>query len=260
MEISACPNCGSRKIFQGKLKEGILTGITTKYVCRNCGYQGFPILFDNEKEYKKFIEQFDDIKKPKKEIKQSPEKTNETSWKENIPIKLGLGLIIVGLLLSAGTLSNGNLSFYINFTAILIIDGIGLILVGILSPKQIDFKKIKNYPKISGIILIISGIIFLIIFLLMLLLYYNYDNPIVKEQLSDTISKGNLFYISFSNILFSFFTIIGGVFAILKKNWGLAVIGSILGTLILFPYYIASLICLIALICLSFSKELFKKS
>ena len=54
MKITACPICGSRKIFQGRLKEGVLTGYTSRYVCRKCGYQGSPIIFDSEKEYKKF--------------------------------------------------------------------------------------------------------------------------------------------------------------------------------------------------------------
>ena len=48
MEIIACPNCGSRKIYQGTMGEGVLTGYTTRSVCRNCGYQGMPIIFDQD--------------------------------------------------------------------------------------------------------------------------------------------------------------------------------------------------------------------
>ena len=55
MEIKACPNCGSRRIFQGRMSEGVLTGYTNKDVCRNCGYQGMPIIFDSEKDYKNFL-------------------------------------------------------------------------------------------------------------------------------------------------------------------------------------------------------------
>ena len=54
MSITACPKCGSRKIFQGRLKEGVLTGYTDRYVCRDCGYQGSPVIFDNIDEYNKF--------------------------------------------------------------------------------------------------------------------------------------------------------------------------------------------------------------
>jgi transcription elongation factor Elf1 len=57
MEIKACPHCGSRKIFQGTLKDGVLTGYTSRSVCKDCGYQGSPIIFDSEKEYKKFVDE-----------------------------------------------------------------------------------------------------------------------------------------------------------------------------------------------------------
>jgi hypothetical protein len=60
MEITACPKCGSRKIFQGRLKEGVLTGYIDKKVCRDCGYQGNPIIFDSLDEYEIFLK---DVKK-----------------------------------------------------------------------------------------------------------------------------------------------------------------------------------------------------
>lgn len=55
MEIIACPNCGSRKIFQGRMRDGVLTGYINKNVCRDCGYQGMPIIFDKENDYKRFL-------------------------------------------------------------------------------------------------------------------------------------------------------------------------------------------------------------
>jgi hypothetical protein len=73
MEIKACPNCGSNKIYQGRMGDGVLTGYTTRDVCRNCGYQGMPIIFDSEKEYLKFLESKSfkiKMKNNKKHIKQ----------------------------------------------------------------------------------------------------------------------------------------------------------------------------------------------
>jgi len=55
LEITACPKCGSKRIFQGTMRDGLLSGYTSNYVCKECGYQGMPFIFDNEKEYKKFI-------------------------------------------------------------------------------------------------------------------------------------------------------------------------------------------------------------
>ena len=55
MEIIACPNCGSRHIFQGTIRDGVLSGYTYKNVCKKCGYQGMPSIFDSEREYKQFL-------------------------------------------------------------------------------------------------------------------------------------------------------------------------------------------------------------
>lgn len=62
LEITACPKCGSRKIFQGRLKEGVLTGYTSSQVCRECGYHGPALIFDDIDSYKKFL---DALKKEK---------------------------------------------------------------------------------------------------------------------------------------------------------------------------------------------------
>ena len=74
MEIFACPNCGSRKIYQGTMGDGIISGYTYRDVCRNCGYQGMPIIFNSEEEYKVFLKEklsenknIKDFKKEKKE-------------------------------------------------------------------------------------------------------------------------------------------------------------------------------------------------
>ena len=56
MRITACPRCGSRRIYAGTMGDGVLVGYTTKDVCRDGGYQGMPLIFDSEKEYGKFLE------------------------------------------------------------------------------------------------------------------------------------------------------------------------------------------------------------
>jgi hypothetical protein len=54
MKITACPKCGSTRIFQGTMGDGTITGITTRQVCRECGYQGPPLLFESEEDYNAF--------------------------------------------------------------------------------------------------------------------------------------------------------------------------------------------------------------
>ena len=58
MEITACPKCGSKKIFHGTLRDGLLSGYTSKYVCKNCGFQGMPLSFNSEKEHAEFLKTF----------------------------------------------------------------------------------------------------------------------------------------------------------------------------------------------------------
>lgn len=55
MEIKACPRCGSTNIYQGTIGDGVLTGYTSREVCKNCGFQGMPVIFNSEKDYKKFL-------------------------------------------------------------------------------------------------------------------------------------------------------------------------------------------------------------
>lgn len=55
MEITACPKCGSTNIHHGSMRDGLLPGYTSKYVCKVCGYQGMPLSFDSEEKYKKFL-------------------------------------------------------------------------------------------------------------------------------------------------------------------------------------------------------------
>ncbi len=54
MEITACPSCGSKNIFS------YLTVIGMKYLCKDCGSQSAPFIFDSEEDYRVFL---DELKK-----------------------------------------------------------------------------------------------------------------------------------------------------------------------------------------------------
>ena len=90
MEIKACPNCGSRRIFQGRLGEGVLTGYTSRNVCRNCGYQGMSIIFDSEKEYKKFLKSKLISKKTGKGFKEKTKKKYRKPVKQERPLGVAI--------------------------------------------------------------------------------------------------------------------------------------------------------------------------
>ncbi len=57
MEIRACPKCGSKHIDAGTIGAGIMYGITSwKSMCKECGYQGEPLIFNSEVAYSKFLD------------------------------------------------------------------------------------------------------------------------------------------------------------------------------------------------------------
>lgn len=78
MEITACPKCGSRNIHQGTIGDGVLIGYSaTRYVCRNCGFQGMPIVFDSKKDYQTFLKNVAGKTKIKSENKKEKYRDNE---------------------------------------------------------------------------------------------------------------------------------------------------------------------------------------
>ena len=58
-------------------------------------------------------------------------------------------------------------------------------------------------------------------------------------------------------IIFCLLAIIGGIMAILRKMWALALVGSILGLLTIGPFFMGSLLSLIALILIAISRHEF---
>ena len=99
MEIYACPKCGSRRIYQGRMGDGVLTGYTSRNVCRNCGYQGMPIIFDSEKEYKKFLQSKSLKEKTSKKIKEETKKEDKKPLKYKRP--LGVTVVVFVMIFEA---------------------------------------------------------------------------------------------------------------------------------------------------------------
>ncbi len=174
MEIKACPKCGSIKIFQGTLGDGVLTGYTSRQVCRNCGYQGMPLIFNNEKNYKNFLE---GLKKEQTAKSSTKEKLKQTSKKEyNRPN----GLFLLSAILFIETIialylfstypsliQSGNVPgiMYLSMFA----------LTGILIPLGILTKSTWTFT--------IAGILFIFTIPINLPLLYYITRPHVKEYL-----------------------------------------------------------------------------
>jgi len=80
MRITACPKCGSKNISMGTMGSGVTFGITSwNETCRDCGYQGQPLVFDSEKEYIKFLKEV-----KHKKGKKSTEKKEKPSVEEEV--------------------------------------------------------------------------------------------------------------------------------------------------------------------------------
>ena len=101
MKITACPKCGSMFIKTGSISDGILYGITSKYVCEQCGYQGMPLEFESEKSYKLYLKELEKTKKiiKEKKSKKIGDKTDIKDLDEKIHIA-GISKSLLLLLLS----------------------------------------------------------------------------------------------------------------------------------------------------------------
>lgn len=270
MEIAACPKCGSRNISMGTTNSGVLFGVTSwKSVCKECGYQGEPLLFDTEDDYKKFLRGFTAEKDAKKvgetgqtesitdeeEISQLSQKDKEVvaylnEMAKEIPpenekidedkrtgsyitknslVTLGVILIVIGILLTAVTYG-----FWFMGTGSLVIVGLILLVAGFLSVKEDQLPEGKSFKSLlAGILLMVSGVLGL--FLWLSIFFFDTSNfySILYSQQKIWFSLEDL-QVWFTTcgiigIIFSLFSLLGGLLAIKRKLWGLALLGGILG-------------------------------
>ena len=130
MEITACPKCGSRKIFQGNIGNGVLTGYTSRNVCKDCGYQGMPLIFDSDKEYEKFLEGLAKDKECKEEDFKQVEQKVEKQVIKNRPMGITiLSLIMIldaifVIILYYYIVGFGNISWWIYYIVVFLISAV----------------------------------------------------------------------------------------------------------------------------------------
>jgi hypothetical protein len=46
MELTTCPQCGSKQIQQKKIEDVVLKKPTIEYTCKLCGYHGAPLILE----------------------------------------------------------------------------------------------------------------------------------------------------------------------------------------------------------------------
>jgi F0F1-type ATP synthase assembly protein I len=279
MEITACPKCGSRKIFQGRLKEGVLTGYTpTKYVCSECGYQGNPIIFDSIEEYKKFLKEF---KSDSKE-KNSDEKTDSLSKKDKEVIKylrdtekelkfekhptilknsfvwIGIVVLVVGIWIS----SRGGFSPLFGISLFFV--GIILLLVGFFTPREeISITK-SSKPTFGGIFLMMAGVLGIFTWIdFFSLIDESINDPLFISQFgldaSYEILESIFLICGTTGIIFSILAILGGILAVKRKYCIVSIVCGFFGILVIGPLFSSTILSLLGIIFIYCSKKCFNK-
>lgn len=121
-------------------------------------------------------------------------------------------------------------------------------------------KKPSNKPLIAGILLIIAGLLGILTWSAALALESSMiesvlppDVPITVEQLQSFLTICGII-----GCIVSVFTLTGGIVAVKRKAWGLAIVGSILGLFTIGPALLGSILSLIGLIFLVMSRKDFQ--
>ncbi len=126
----------------------------------------------------------------------------------------------------------------------------------------------SSKPLIAGIFLIIAGLLGILFWSMILafdpstldpLMLQNAlpaDSPISLEQLQSMLQS---FFLTCGIIgcVLSVFTLAGGIVAVKRKAWGLAIVGGILG-LFTFGFFLGSIMALIGLIVVVISRKDFQ--
>jgi hypothetical protein len=283
LEITACPRCGSRRIFQGRLKDGVLTGYTSRDVCRDCGYQGSPLIFDDPQNYKNFLkglkaekegeiiepeDEDEDIEISEKEKETirflnelSMEKDEERKDKPKI-LKNSIVLIsIVSIVASFWIASRGGLLTIFGFALLAV--GIILFFVGILSP-AVD-KKYDSKITFASIFLMMAGVLS---FASWFNIFYrpeqiSADNLMIQQLGLDVTFEtlmSFLFLYALIGIIFSILAIIGGIYVIKKKHYSANIVFAVFGILTFGPFFSSTILSFASLILIILSKNEFLKS
>lgn len=121
-------------------------------------------------------------------------------------------------------------------------------------------RKTSNIPLIAGIFLIIAGLLGLFTWSSALAIDPSMienllppEQPITAEQLQSFLTTCGII-----GCILSVLTLAGGIVAVKRKAWGLAVVGGILGLFTIGPALLGSVISLIGLIFLILSRKDFQ--
>src|SRR2546426_11078113 len=104
-------------------------------------------------------------------------------------------------------------------------------------------------PMIAGILLVVAGVMAIIVWALI------FTNPLTFFLAA--FLPGLVVICGAIAFALSILTLLGGVMALRRRMWGLALVGSILGLFIIGPFGVSSLLAFVGLIILAISRKEF---
>jgi hypothetical protein len=117
--------------------------------------------------------------------------------------------------------------------------------------------KPSSKPLIAGIFLIIAGLLGVFTWSMALALDTSMlqnvlpaDSPISVVQLQSILSTCGII-----GCILSIFALAGGIVAVKRKAWGLAIVGGMLGLFTIGPFFLGSIMSLIGLILVAISRK-----
>jgi hypothetical protein len=115
-------------------------------------------------------------------------------------------------------------------------------------------------PVLAGVLLVLAGLLGLLTWASALAVntsmiqsFLPPNSPITAEQLQSTLMICGII-----GAILSIIALAGGIVALRRRGWGLAILGSILGLFTVGPYFLASILALIGLILLVISRKEFR--
>ena len=127
-------------------------------------------------------------------------------------------------------------------------------------PLQKNLSK-SSFPTIAGILLIIAGVLALISWISVITMDVSMIDVSVFQELDSTITLEQIQEIlvicGTIGCILSIIPILGGILALKRKLWGIALAGGIVGLFTIGPIFASSILALIGLILVATSKKEF---
>ena len=126
------------------------------------------------------------------------------------------------------------------------------------APAKEEVKK-TAIPVIGGVLIIIAGLMGLAMGGILIAVdaddldAYGVDVAGVTDMIEDILTACGIIW-----IIIGLIVLLGGFFGVMRKHWGIAVVGGVLGLFVIGPMLLGSLLALIGLIMVAVSRKEFE--